>query len=98
MPSCASSEAFGIVQLEAMAYSKPIINTDLSTGVPEVSLDGQTGLTVPPQDSAALATAIKKILNNPELAEGYGQAAGQRLAKVFDKRLFVQRLVGLLRD
>jgi len=98
LPSCASSEAFGIVQLEAMAYGKPVINTALPTGVPEVSLDGQTGLTVPPQDSAALAAAIKKILDNPRLAEGYGQAAGQRVAKVFDKRLFVQRLVGLLRD
>lgn len=98
LPSCANSEAFGIVQLEAMAYDKPVINTALPTGVPEVSLNGQTGLTVPPQDSAALATAIEKILDNPELAKGYGQAAGQRLAKVFDKRLFVQRLVGLLRD
>ncbi|NCU44712.1 glycosyltransferase [Candidatus Falkowbacteria bacterium] len=98
LPSCANSEAFGIVQLEAMVYGKPVINTALPTGVPEVSLDDQTGLTVPPQDSAALATAIKKILDNPALAKGYGQAAGQRLAKVFDKRLFVQRLVDLLRD
>lgn len=84
LPSVANSEAFGIVQLEAMVYSKPVINTSLPTGVPYVSIDGFSGITVKPSDPNHLAEAIKKLAENTELRNTYGQNAFKRVCEVFN--------------
>jgi rhamnosyl/mannosyltransferase len=76
-------EAFGLVQAEAMAASKPVINTNLDSGVPFVSLDGVTGLTVPHSDTGALARAIGLLMGDATLRSVLGQAARQRAEVMF---------------
>jgi len=77
-PSVSPSEAFGIVQLDAMAHGLPIVNTNLPTGVPFVSQSGKTGLTVPPSDTKALGQALCRILNDGDFRGRLSRRAVRR--------------------
>ncbi len=83
LPSVERSEAFGIVQLEAMACGTPVVNTKLDSGVPFVSLEGVSGRTVAPRDGAALKRAITSILDNVHLHARFSDGARQRVAQMF---------------
>lgn len=78
------SESFGIVQLEAMRFGKPVINTNLGTGVNYVSINGETGLTVEPGNVEQLAEAINKLLKNKKLRNDLGVKALARVQKTFN--------------
>jgi glycosyltransferase involved in cell wall biosynthesis len=95
LASIARSEAFGIAQIEAMAAGLPVVNTQLDSGVPFVSLHEQTGLTVPPADSDQLAAAINRLLDNPDLAATFGRAAGLRAKQEFAVDVMAARTLSL---
>ena len=98
LPSVANSEAFGLVQLEAMVYGKPVINTALPTGVPYVSLDGETGLTVPPESETVLAKAMQTLVSDADLRSKYGAAAKKRVETVFAEDVVMQQVYDVLAD
>jgi rhamnosyl/mannosyltransferase len=98
LPSVEPSEAFGIVQMEAMAYGKPVVNTNLPTGVPYVSVDGETGITVPPRDAKALAEAINRILNDKELAAKFSDNALKRVREKFSREKMLESIYSIYGD
>lgn len=83
LPSVEPSEAFGIVQVEAMGCGKPVVCADLKNGVNWVNQDGVTGLAVPPRDERSLAAALNKLLDDPALRERLGAAAAIRAEQQF---------------
>jgi rhamnosyl/mannosyltransferase len=99
MPSTDRSEAFGLVQLEAMACGKPVVSTRLGNGVEYVNRDGETGLLVPPRNAAALAAALNRLLGDAALRGRLGEAgrawveAGFSVPAMVDKTLAVYRQV-----
>jgi len=78
MPHKLSVEGFGLVYLEAGAHALPVVAHAIG-GVPEAVIDGETGILVPPDDSAALTAAFARLINDSALCRRFG-AAGQARA------------------
>ena len=83
LPAVNQAEAFGIVQVEAMACAKPVVSTKLNNGVDFVNQDGYSGLTVEPSNVTALADALRTLLQDDALRLRLGQQALQRAMQEF---------------
>lgn len=98
-PSNARSEAFGLVQVEAMASGCPVINTAIAgSGVPWVSLDGETGITIPMNDPGALAAAANHLWDNSEVRARLGRAGQARAKAEFDSQVMAERCLTIYRE
>jgi len=80
--SASLAEHFGIVIIEAMAMAKPVVGTRAG-GVPEIVIDGQTGILVEPASSEEMAGAILSLLADPEHARAMGVAGLERVRDCF---------------
>ncbi len=98
LPSITRAEAFGMVQLEAMACGKPIVSTDIpASGVPWVNKSGETGLIVPPGDSDALRAAITQLATDAGLRTRLGLGGRARVLGHFTVDRLVQQTAALYR-
>ncbi len=95
LPSTHRSETWGAVQIEAMACGKPVVCTELGTGTSYVNLHDETGLVVPPGDSATLAKAINQLLADPDLRRRLGEMGRQRAEKEFSKERMIEETAAL---
>ena len=84
LPSVQKTEAFGIVQLEAMASACPVVATEIEgSGVPWVNAHGESGVNVPVNNPRALAEAVVSICGDQSVREQFGERARKRYEKLF---------------
>ena len=77
------TEGIPVALMEAMAAERAVVASSLS-GIPELVVDGETGVLVPPGDATALASAIESLLDDPERRRALGHAARARVLAGFD--------------
>ncbi len=90
-------ESFGLTAIEALSMETPVVATRCG-GPEEVMVDGDTGLLVPVKDPDAMADAIVKLLQNPELARGLGIRGKEHVLRHFDIDRFVQSIQGVIQE
>lgn len=95
LPSIEVAEAFGLVQLEAMACAKPVVCCELNNGVSYVNQNGKTGLVVRPRDPDALAAALNTLLGNTALRQEMGQYGFERAHNDFGVKAMVDGTLGV---
>jgi glycosyltransferase involved in cell wall biosynthesis len=87
-------EGFGLAVLEAMLAERPVVASAVSS-VPEIVVDGETGLLVPPDDPSALAAAVSRLLVDADLARSYGAAGRERARREFSVDRMAERTLAV---
>ena len=90
-----ATDVFPTVILEAMASARPVVSTRLA-GIPELVVDGQTGMLAPPGDFTALADALEQLMRDPELRLRFGHAGRARIEQHFRIEQTVAPLMQML--
>jgi glycosyltransferase involved in cell wall biosynthesis len=90
-------ESFGLIYVEAMCHGVPVIGCDVG-GVADVIEGGVEGLLAPPGDAPALAGAILRLVNSPELRSRMGRAARLKALERFDRRAMADATLAVYRD
>jgi glycosyltransferase involved in cell wall biosynthesis len=90
-------EGFGLTMLEAMAQAIPIIGSTASA-IPEIVVNGQTGLTVPPRDPEALADAMRTLLADKPLRMHMGLLGEERLETTFSASRMIEETLQVYRS
>lgn len=94
LSSTQRTEAFAIVQVEAMSCGKPVVATQIpGSGVPWVNEDGVSGINVPIEDSSAIAEAIQNICSEKSVYQSYGEHALERYKKLFTKDDMLEKCI-----
>lgn len=90
-------EGIPVALMEPLACEVPVVSTRIS-GIPELVEDGVTGLLVAPEDPVALANALQRLANDPELGIRLGQAGREKVLREFDLKdntaMLAQLMIG----
>lgn len=96
LSSVMKTEAFGIVQIEAMSEGRPVVATRIpGSGVSWVNEDGVSGINVEPCDGKAIAEAIKSVTKDRQVWESYSKGASRRFRDVFTKEAMITSCLDL---
>jgi rhamnosyl/mannosyltransferase len=98
LPSITNAEMFGVVQLEAMACRKPVISTNLPTGVSWVNQNGKTGYVVSPGNVDELASAIQTLLGDRWLRREMGDAGRARVEQHFTSAKMAESMLQVYQE
>ena len=91
------SEGMGLAAVEAMAVGRAVVGSHTG-GIPEVVVEGETGLLVPPGDAQALASAVSALLRNPTRRAEMGQAGQARAKREFSLERALNSLQGVYEE
>lgn len=99
LSSIQKTEAFAIVQIEAMSCGKPVVSCDIEgSGVPWVNKHGESGLVVAPEDGRALAEAIRRVMDDAATYQSLSAGARQRFEQLFQRQQMITRCMELYRQ